>query len=65
MDQRSFDNNFEVNAFIYDEAVAKEVKTQFFVDAEYCRELNLEEWRERPLYKKCLESATRIISPIL
>jgi cardiolipin synthase len=65
MDQRSFDNNFEVNAFIYDEAVAKEVKTQFFVDAKYCRELNLEEWHERPLYKKCLESATRIISPIL
>jgi cardiolipin synthase len=65
MDQRSFDNNFEVNAFIYDEAVAKEVKTQFFVDAEHCRELNIEEWRERPLYKKCLESATRIISPIL
>jgi cardiolipin synthase len=65
MDQRSFDNNFEVNAFIYDEVVAKEVKTQFFVDAEHCRELNIEEWRERPLYKKCLESATRIISPIL
>ena len=65
MDQRSFDNNFEVNAFIYDDVVAKEVKTQFFVDAEHCRELSIEEWRERPLYKKCLESATRIISPIL
>ena len=65
MDQRSFDNNFEVNAFIYDDVVAKEVKTQFFVDAEHCRELNIEELRERPLYKKCLESATRIISPIL
>lgn len=65
MDQRSFDNNFEINAFVYDEGVAKQVREQFFKDAKHCRELNLKEWKRRPFYKKCMESVTRIVSPVL
>lgn len=65
MDSRSFDNNFEANAFIYDRAVAESVRDGFLRDMEHCRAVDLAQWRKRPIYKKYLESITRIFSPIL
>lgn len=65
MDARSFDNNFEANAFIYGHTVAKQVKSRFLEDMKRCEEVKLEVWRQRPFYKKYLESFTRIFSPIL
>ena len=65
MDFRSFENNFEANAFIYDETTALKVKAIFMEDLKYCKEIRLEEWVHRPFYHKYLESITRIFSPLL
>lgn len=65
MDARSFDNNFEANAFIYDVKMATALRDRFLADMEQCTEIRLQTWKKRPFYKKYLESATRIISPIL
>ena len=65
MDFRSFENNFEANAFIYDKKTALQVKEVFLEDLSHCEEIDLEQWGNRPLLNRCLESLTRIFSPLL
>ena len=65
MDIRSFDQNFEVNALIYDEAITTNLKDAFFVDLENSRQLNLETFRNRPTKQKITESIARLFSPLL
>lgn len=65
MDFRSFENNFEANAFIYDPCTAKQVKQIFMDDLKKCQEIHLDEWMKRPILHKHLESLTRILSPLL
>ncbi len=64
MDFRSFDNNFEANALIYDEACAKKVRKVFENDMTHCNEIELEEWNKRPMRRKIQESLTRLFSPL-
>lgn len=65
MDFRSFDYNFEVSAYTYDEEFAKICKQQFLTDAECCHLLNLREFCKRPFGEKIKESLARLFSPIL
>ena len=65
MDFRSFENNFEANAFIYGRASALRVKAVFEEDLAHCTEVFLDEWRRRPIRRRLLESFTRIFSPLL
>ncbi len=65
LDIRSFKLNFEVNAFIYDEYVNKEMVQQFNEDLKYCKEITLEEYKERSNIVKIKESISRLLSPIL
>lgn len=65
MDFRSFDLSFELNTYFYDENIALENKAIFFDDMEDCKEITLEEWLERPWYKKLLQSVMRLVSPLL
>lgn len=65
MDFRSFENNFEANAFIYDTATSRQVKAVFLEDLEKCQELQLEDWEKRPFFQRYMESVTRIFSPLL
>jgi cardiolipin synthase A/B len=65
MDIRSFDNNFEVNALIYDESFCKELKGYFMEDLEHSEEVSLELHRQRSLRKKITESFSRVFSPLL
>ncbi len=65
MDFRSFEHNFEVNAYIYDEEMAKRMKKIFFTDQQSCRRLILKEWRNRPRTEKFKESVLRLFSPLL
>ena len=65
MDFRSFENNFEANAFIYDADTALQVKAVFMEDLTHCTEIHLDEWKKRPTLNRCLESLTRIFSPLL
>lgn len=65
MDVRSFEQDFEVNGFIYDEAVALELKQAFIDDQEDCEEIFEDEWRKRPKIKVFIESLARLLSPLL
>ncbi|MCU4177011.1 cardiolipin synthase [Carboxylicivirga sp. N1Y90] len=65
MDFRSFEQNFEVNAFMYSEETSKELKGYFMEDLKESRLINLKEWRKRPLWQKTKESFARLFSPLL
>lgn len=65
MDFRSFDLNFEVNAFIYDAKVATELKNTFLEDIKVSSQLTKEIYDSRVLWIKIKEAIARLISPIL
>jgi cardiolipin synthase len=65
MDIRSFRLNFEVNAFIFNKQLAKEMEEQFLIDIEESNELTIEEYKYRPNSVRMKESVIRLISPIL
>ncbi|MCU4163152.1 cardiolipin synthase [Carboxylicivirga caseinilyticus] len=65
MDFRSFEQNFEVNAFIYNEDTAKEVKGYFMDDLMESNKIILSQWIKRPLWQKTKESFARLFSPLL
>lgn len=65
MDIRSFEQNFEVNALVYDETVTMELRERFIEDLEQSDEIDLETWRKRPKGQKIKESLARIFTPLL
>lgn len=65
MDYRSFNLNAEINAFIMDEATAKELKTHFEMDLKDCYKLELEALNNRKWYTLITCSLARLIAPIL
>ena len=65
MDLRSFKLNFEVNAFIYDKSVIKEIKEDFMNDLKFSEELEINKFNNRKLRIKIKESLSRLFSPIL
>lgn len=65
LDSRSFFYNFEVSAFVYDKAVAREVQNDFLNDLKYCHRLTVNEYRHRPVYRRCVESFVKLFSPLL
>lgn len=64
-DLRSFEQNFEVNALVYDQAIAKELKGYFMEDIKNCDELDLETFCERPVKDRIREGLAKIFSPML
>ena len=65
MDFRSFDQNFEVNALIYDQRIAQELTDQFNKDKAHCVPLYLSRWQQRPVRRRLAESASRLLAPLL
>lgn len=65
MDIRSFKLNFEVNAFIYDDRIAKNGEDQFRKDMSNSDEITKEIYNSRSLTLKIKESVIRLLSPIL
>lgn len=65
MDIRSFDLNFEVNAVVYDEKLACELRDSFLEDLKDCKPIHLQEWANRPGWTKFGESCCRLFSPVL
>jgi cardiolipin synthase len=66
VDFRSFENNFEGNAFIYDEGVAIRMRNVFLRDQEQSVLLSDLPQRIHPSFKKRFwESLTRLLSPLL
>jgi len=65
LDIRSFQLNFEVNAFIYDEAINLKLTERFIKDLEDCTEITEEIYQNRSNIVKIKESISRLLSPIL
>lgn len=65
VDFRSFENNFEANAFIYDTETVADIKKVFTHDLEYCQLLDKEQFFHRPFLEKLWESVLRLFSPLL
>ncbi len=64
-DFRSFENNFEVNVFIYDVRTAQQLRGEFEKDMQHAQEITCEAWDESSQRNRLLESCTRIFSPLL
>ncbi|OMD43358.1 cardiolipin synthase [Paenibacillus odorifer] len=65
IDSRSFRLNFEVNAIVYDEQVAKQLQKLFDEDSQLSTELTPERYKERSLIIKFKEGISRLFSSIL
>lgn len=64
MDSRSFDKNFEVNALIYDEEIASQMKQAFLRDISDSKKVLLSEFLKRPEGQKIKESLARVLGPL-
>ncbi len=66
VDFRSFENDFEANAFFYDKKIALEVKDIFLKDQEECVSLeNVRNLTHRSFLQRLWESIIRLLSPLL
>lgn len=65
IDFRSFEHNFEVNAFIYDVETALQMREVFLQDQRECVLLSLKTWVKRSRYRKVAESVVRLMAPLL
>ncbi|MFS0864792.1 cardiolipin synthase [Fredinandcohnia sp. 179-A 10B2 NHS] len=65
IDVRSFRLNFEVNAFLYDEAISKKLTEIFKEDIKLSKLLTYEQYKQRNLKVRFKESISRLLSPIL
>jgi cardiolipin synthase len=65
IDNRSFDDNFEVSALIYDRWVAAELESGYEADLRSSHRVTLEMWDRRAHWKNALESLARLLSPLL
>lgn len=65
MDARSFEDNFEVTAMIYNKTIAKEIEEDFLHDLEDSTLLTLEGWEGRKRKDNFKEAAARLFAPLL
>ena len=65
IDNRSFNLNFEVNAVIYDQEVAKEMHQIFRSDLQESDKIDKKVWLNRPWYQKFPEKLASLTSPVL
>lgn len=65
LDFRSFEHNFEVNAFMYDMETALQMKEIFMLDQRECTQVFLKNWVKRPWPQKAMESVVRLLAPLL
>ena len=66
VDFRSFENNFEANAFFYDEGMSLRVKKIFLDDLAHCVLVDdVSYFVRRPFLQRLFESVVRLLSPLL
>lgn len=65
MDFRSFEHNFEINTYVYQETFAQEMKDMFFQDMQHCEQVIPSRWLKRPMKNRIPESFMRLFSPLL
>lgn len=66
IDFRSFENNFEANAFFYDEEMAQRIKAIYLKDeSQSILVVDVAYFVKRPFMKRLFESIVRLLSPLL
>lgn len=65
MDIRSFGLNFEVNAVVYNEQKATEMRQIFENDLEHCSQITKDVYASRSLMIRIKEQVSRLLSPLL
>ena len=65
LDIRSFEQDFEINAFIYDRDMAVRMRELFLQDQQNCSRVDPEAWARRPKPARFAESVARLFSPLL
>ena len=65
MDVRSYEQDFEVNAFIYDREVAVQLREAFLKDQVDSWLVDPAKWASRSWFKRYMESLARLLSPLL
>ena len=65
MDFRSFEHNFEINAFVYDAEFNARMAAVFDDDRTHCLRVAPGEWFNRPRLRRLEESFMRLFSPLL
>ena len=65
LDFRSFEHNFEANAFFYDEKTVCAMKEIFLEDMKKCMTLSQKIWDKRSFKNKIVESVVRLLAPLL
>lgn len=65
MDIRSFALNFEVNAIVYSEKKAREMRSIFEKDLEHCSQITKDVYASRSLMIRIKEQGSRLLSPLL
>lgn len=65
MDIRSFALNFEVNAVVYSERKATEMREIFEKDLEHCTQITKDGYASRSLLIRMKEQVSRLLSPLL
>jgi len=65
MDYRSFDLNYEVNTYLYDDSIVATLHRQFEEDLLACTSPSLEQWKSRKTWLKLKHSICRLLAPLL
>ena len=64
-DTRSTSINYESNAVFYDGDLARRLAQDFHADMAHCVEFNSQQYRRRPWRSRFVDSAYRLLSPLL
>jgi cardiolipin synthase len=65
MDTRSFFLNFEITSLIYESALCKAFEKSFEQDKQCSSLVTLEQWQNRSLFHRGLDSVCRLVAPLL
>lgn len=65
MDFRSFEHNFEVNAFVYDRDFTARMSRIYEHDESQCHHATPNEWFHRPRRQRIAESFMRLFAPLM
>ena len=64
-DFRSFEHNFEINAFVYHRPFAESLRRMYMDDLRSCVPVRAYDWARRPFHLRLIESFLRLFSPLL
>lgn len=65
MDIRSFEDNFEVSAILYDREITRQLEEEFLRDLGQSRLVTRDYWETRPFLHNMYEALSRLFSPLL